>query len=102
MDYRYYQGEPLIRLPKWMQKHVPWLRHIGIGFCVLSLVIPMLIITHVTASTFFLNCLAFALNFYGIVLWVYGHSLNRVRQMKEDELSAEILEFYERKRKQDG
>jgi hypothetical protein len=98
MDYRYYKGEPLIRLPQWMQRFVPWMQFIGISFCVLSLVIPMLIIVHVIESTLFLNCLTLVLNFYGVVLWIYGHSLRKVKKEKDEELSATILEYYNKKR----
>ena len=98
MDYQYYKGEPLIKIPKWMQKFVPWLRFVGIGLCVASLAIPILIIVHVIESTFFLNCLTVALNFYGVVLWVYGHSLKKAKKIEDEELSATILEFYNKKR----
>ena len=102
MDYQYYNGEPLIKLPNWMRKFVPWFRPIGISMCIISLVIPFLILTHVIESTFFLNCLTMLFNFYGVVLWVYGYSLRKVSRIKDEQLSQEILEFYEQKRNKSG
>ena len=102
MDYQYYRGDPLIRVPNWMHRFVPWMRHIGITMCVLSLVFPFLMIIHVIKSTLLLNCLTAVFNFYGVVLWVYGHSLRKVAQMKDEELSQSILDYYEKKRNKNG
>ena len=102
MDYQYYRGEPLIRLPKWMQKFIPWMRHIGISMVVLSLVFPFLIIIHVAESTLFLNCISILFNFYGVVIWVYGHSLRKVAKLKDEQLSQSILDYYDQKRKKNN
>lgn len=63
------------------------------------MVIPFLIIIHTLESTLFLNCLTILFYFYGVVLWVYGHSLKKVSKLKDEQLSQEILDYYERKRK---
>ncbi len=98
MDYQYYRGDSDGKLPKLIQKLVPWYKPIGIVMCVLSLVFPMLMVTHTIKSTGFLNCLSFLFNFYGVVLWIYGHSLTKVSKMKDEELSQEILDYYNKKR----
>jgi hypothetical protein len=99
MDYRYYQGDPLIKFPPWMRTLAPWFKSIGIGMCIFSLVFPFLMIIHVIESTFFLNCLAFVFNTYGILLWVYGFSLRKVNKIEDEELSEAILDYYNQKRK---
>ena len=81
-----------------MQKLAPFYKPVGLVMCVLSLVIPMLMITQIIKSTGILNCTAFLFNFYGVVLWIYGHSLSKVSKMKDEELSQEILDYYNRKR----
>ena len=79
-----------------MRKFVPWFRPIGISMCIISLVIPFLIITHVIESTFFLNCLTMLFNFYGVVLWVYGYSLRKVSRIKDEQLSQRSSSFTNR------
>ena len=98
MDYRYYQGNPLIKIPDKYWKYVHWLCYVGAGLCLLSIVIPLLMILKLIELTFFLNFLSFIFNFYGVVIWVYGHSLTKARKNIENDGEEFMNTFYEKKR----
>jgi len=98
MDYQYYRGNPLLKIPKKYWKHVHLLRYVGAGMCLLSIMLPFLMIIHILESTLFLNCLSFVLNFYGVVIWLYGFSLKKARASHKHEGDEFMQAFYESKR----
>ena len=71
MDYRYYRGdEP--KIPPKIRRYMHLLRPVGVVFLLTGIVIPMLILVKVLASTYFVNFLAFGLLLLGPVLYLVG------------------------------
>lgn len=100
MDYQYYRGKPLVKMP---EKLIPWLPPIGFGMSLGAIILPLLMIVHLIESTFLMNCISFVFGFYGAVLFVYGYSLKKVRKSANDADARAVIDaFYEKKRKENS
>jgi hypothetical protein len=71
MDYSNFdRGRP--RLPAFIRRNMRYLRPVGLVFCAIGLLLPLLILVKVLTSTFLLNILAYFLLVLGPASYLVG------------------------------
>jgi predicted membrane channel-forming protein YqfA (hemolysin III family) len=78
MDYQHYRGEGWIKIPHRIRRRLHVLRYVGMACFIVSVAIPVSILTGAVESTFLLNFMTWTMLTLAPVFYVIGMVFNNI------------------------